>query len=101
MTEKKAPKANIPDEMPMEADEELQTHFKQPAYVVKFEDGAEACFNLDDIVALSTDVVDKTIYYTVALISGTEFEVDKDTYNDLKHFKQWDDVDNKGTFKKD
>ncbi|QHJ79115.1 MAG: hypothetical protein [Caudoviricetes sp.] len=101
MTKKKAPKANIPDEMPMEADEELQTHFKQPAYVVKFEDGAEACFNLDDIVALSTDIVDKTTYYTVALISGTEFEVDKDTYNDLKHFKQWDDVDNKGTFKKD
>lgn len=104
MTDQK-PKANIPENMPDQAEAELSSHFSEPSYRVSYEDGSEVRFNVSDIVALLTayEIQDENsnkaeITYNAELISGLEVVLDKNTYEELKHLKNWDDEKVNGKF---
>lgn len=98
MTKKDKPKANIPSEMPVSAEAELQSHFSEPSYRVEYENGTEIMFNISDIVAVMHDVEEAV--YRVILISGFDFDVDESTYNELKSAKNWTNDETNGKFHK-
>lgn len=95
---KKKTDVNIPETMPDAAEEELQSHFREPSYTVKYEDGTEVNFNLGDIVTLYTVMEDDEKIYMVGLISGSEFEISAEYYADLKDIKRWNNSANDGKY---
>lgn len=94
----KEPQVNIPESMPDEAEAELQSHFTEPSYHISYEDGSEVYFNLGDVVSIFSEKRDDNMVYSVALISGFDFEISQDYYNELKDLKNWHDGMNDGKY---
>ena len=80
-----------------DAEEELASHFSEPAYNVKFSDGSETHFNVSDVVALikapelNEEKNELETTYHAELISGLSVTLDEPAYDDLKRLKNWTD----------